>query len=74
MKKRITLNTFRKVTALEETMARAMMPRTSEADATPLAPHYAQERSTVVGTVAGTRLARRSVAALTYTLAEVAHV
>lgn len=72
MKHRITLNTFRKLNAAEEQMIRSTMPRTSAADATPLAPHFAQERSTVVGSVGGTRLARRSHAALTYTLSEVA--
>lgn len=72
MKKRITLNTFRKMNVAEEQMIRATMPRTSAADVAPLVPHFAAERSTVVATVAGTRLARRSMAALTYTMAEVA--
>lgn len=74
MKKTLTLNTFRRMTVLEEQMLRATMPKTSALDVTPLEPHFAVGRSHVIASLGGTRLARRSMADLTYTLAEVAHV
>src|SRR4029078_7846191 len=72
MKNILSVQSFRRMTMLEEQMMRASMPKTSAADPEPL--RFAQERSTVVGSIGGTRLARRSMAALTYTMAEVAHV
>ncbi len=38
MKPRLTFHSFRKIAAAEETMIRAMMPRTNEADPPSLAP------------------------------------
>ena len=37
MRPRISLSTFRRVAKMEETMMRAVMPRTSASDETPLA-------------------------------------
>jgi hypothetical protein len=64
--KRITLSTFRKVSAAEEMMMRAMMPTISAADPVPL-PKFAAAAPVVVASTAGTRL----VKPLTATLAEV---
>ena len=68
MTKRITLNTFRKVSRMEETMIRAVMPQTSAADPlqveTPITP-----RVSVRVLSNGVRL----VKPLTATLAEVAN-
>ena len=63
MKSRITLHTFRKVARQEETMLRAMMPRTSAVDATPF---------TFAADGPKARVATRTFT-LTYTLAEARH-
>jgi hypothetical protein len=68
MKPRITLNTFRRIGHLEETMIRAAMPRTSERDAEPL-PVFAARDVVVFGSRNGVGLVRR----LTATMAEVAN-
>ncbi len=68
MKKTISLATFRKIEAAEDAMMRAMMPRTSAVDVAPLT--FAQDRTVVVASVGGTRLARPTFATLTYRLAE----
>jgi hypothetical protein len=66
MKKRITLNTFRKMNRAEEALIRIMMPATSAADPlpveTPITPRV-QVRTLSNGV--------RLVKPLTYTLAEV---
>jgi hypothetical protein len=68
MKPRITLNTFRRIGHLEETMIRAAMPRTSDRDAEPLAPFAGRPEVNVLARRAGVNLVRP----LTATVAEVA--
>ena len=65
MKTRITLNTFRKVGRMEETMIRAAMPRTSAHDEAPLPVFAAVD---LVAVRNGVRLVRP----LTATIEEVA--
>ena len=65
MRTRITLNTFRKVGRMEETMMRAAMPRTSAQDEAPLPIFAAVDLVTVRS---GVRLVRP----LTATISEVA--
>ena len=67
MKKTITLATFRRVHAAEETMMRIVMPRTSASDPLPSLPFTAPGE--VIARRTGSRLARP----LTFTMAEVAH-
>ena len=59
MRTRITLSTFRKVGAMEETMMRATMPRTSAADPEPLVRFAMPAAGEVVARRDGTRLMRR---------------
>lgn len=68
MRPRITLATFRKVAAAEETMMRAVMPRVAQADPTPL-PRFA---APAAGELLAQRAGSRLVKPLTFTLAEVA--
>jgi hypothetical protein len=66
MTKKVSLATLRRLTATEEMMLRAVMPRTSEQDATPLAPSFAPAPGEVVSRRSGSRLVRP----LTYTLSD----
>ena len=66
--KRVTLNTFRRMTAAEEHMMRAVMPKTSAADAEPLVPHMGRPAVQVVArTQSGARLVK-AAQPLTFTL------
>ena len=66
---RITLATFRRLAAAEETMMRGSMPLTSARDLAPLPAFHAPSASELVAARSGSRLVR-PVPALTYTLAE----
>lgn len=68
MTRRITLNTFRRVAKLEETMIRASMPRTAAADPVPLPVFATPGVYETVSVRAGLRLVRP----LTATIAEAA--
>ena len=69
MRKTITLDTFRRVARAEETMMRSVMPRTSAADAAPLAPAFAFVRASEVARRDGSRLVKPAG----FKLAEVCH-
>jgi len=71
MQKRITLNTFRRLTAAEEIMIRATMPRTSAADIVPLAHRSVASPAEIIARRQASRLVR-PVPVLTVTIAEVA--
>ena len=66
MRPRVSLKTFRKISAAEEAMIRATMPRTSAADPLPLPAFAAPRAVSVVANRDGSRLVRP----LTATLAE----
>jgi hypothetical protein len=68
--KKITLATFRKLAAAEETMMRACMPQADAADTAPLPLWHAPAAVEVLAARRGSRLVR-PVAPLTFTLAEV---
>jgi len=63
MKSKITLKTFRRVDALQETMMRGVMPRTSAADPEPL-PVRAARDVAEVGRVDGSRLVKPLMATM----------
>lgn len=69
MRTKITLNTFRRISRLEEAMIRAAMPLTAQADPEPLVAFHAPAASELVATRQGTRLTRP--AALRATIGEV---
>lgn len=69
MKTRITLSTFRRLGRAEETVLRAVMPRTAAQDAEPLAPFAGRPEVNVLARRAGVNL----VKPLTATIAEVAN-
>lgn len=67
--RRITLDTFRRIGRQEETMMRAVMPRTSANDTTPLVAFAAPAVGEVVARRDGSRLVKRG-----FTLGDVARV
>jgi hypothetical protein len=69
MRRTITLSTFRKLEAAEETMLRAMMPRTAAADTTPLTSPIRPAKAARAVWRNGRRVA--AAQPLTFTLAEV---
>ena len=66
------LATVRSVRRLEEQMMRAMMPRTSAADPTPLPAFAAPSAAEILARRRGSRLVR-PVPGLTFTIAETIH-